>query len=105
MTEETKDLAIAEEIYSALVLTASEHAEGYVDLSREEWTTEAAAILRKRLIFPQFSDEELKELARDINNCFDNGCGCCSSGDDDLDEAVSILRSIIERSRIRHAEK
>lgn len=46
----------------------------------------------------EFTDKELTKIASEINGCFDNGCGCCSGGDDDLDAAVKILRKLLKKA-------
>lgn len=49
------------------------------------------------------SDEKLKEYAKEINDCFDNGCGCCYPGRDSdkhkWSEAIHILRVLIELAK------
>ena len=46
-----------------------------------------------------FTDEQLEAVAQQINNCFDNGCGCCSRDEHDLEGAVEILRTLLEEAK------
>ncbi len=48
------------------------------------------------------TDEELREIARSINRCFANGCGCCAGGEEDHNypAAIAILRQLENHTQL-----